>query len=346
MPTEDLGYCDRCEYEFEDNRQINYLHDSTNPYCDDCYEQELEEARERESEYGNESTGIYSYSYKPNTMFYNSNGTVSDRHRPVNGVYELMMGIELETELVDGDYIHNGAQYINSVSDNLIYLKEDCSISHGFEIVSHPMTLNYLQNHAKRYEQSLDFLRKHGYRAWKTSTCGLHIHVSKKSFVDAKHEMKFLYFIFRNKKTLVKFVGRQSGYSKFDMDSFVGFRPDWTEGSKPTIMEVVKGVRKNGDYVPGAYERNLAVNRSNNDTHELRIFRPSLRFTTVLAYAEFVHCLFSYAQHITAHDAMKNNGLTSFAPLLDYAKTQGDLYQNFITRAINRNVLKAETEGE
>ena len=205
MPISDLGYCDRCEYEFESNRQINHLHgDSSNQYCDDCYEQELEEARERESEYGNESTGIYSYSYKPNTVFYNSDGTFSDRHKPVNGVYELMMGIELETELVEGDYIHAGAQYINSVSNGLIYLKEDCSINHGFEIVSHPMTLNYLQNHAKRYEQSLDFLRKHGYRAWKTSTCGLHIHVSKKSFVDAKHEMKFLYFMFKNKDELIK----------------------------------------------------------------------------------------------------------------------------------------------
>ena len=345
MPTEDLGYCDRCEYEFERAGQINHLHgDSGNQYCDDCYETELEEARE--SEYQNESTGIYSYSYKPNTVFYNSDGTFSDRHRPIDGVYELMMGIELETELVEGDYIHAGAQYINSVSDGLIYLKEDCSISHGFEIVSHPMTLNYLQNHAKRYEQSLDFLRKNGYRAWKTSTCGLHIHVSKKSFVDAKHEMKFLYFIFRNKKALVKFVGRQSSYSRFDLDSFLGNGPGRDDFNKPTVMEVVKGVRKNGDYVPGAYERNLAVNRSNEYTHELRIFRPSLRFTTVLAYTEFVHCLFSYAQVMTANDALKNNALTSFAPLLDYAKTQGDLYQNFITRAINRNVLKAEMEGE
>ena len=75
-------------------------------------------------------------------------------------------------------------------------------------------------------------------------------------------------------------------------------------------------MRKNGDYVPGAYERNLAVNRSNEYTHELRIFRPSLRFTTVLAYTEFVHCLFSYAQVMTANDALKNNALTSFAPLL------------------------------
>ena len=152
--------------------------------------------------------------------------------------------------------------------------------------------------------------------------------------------------IFRNKKALVKFVGRQSSYSRFDLDSFLGNGPGRDDFNKPTVMEVVKGVRKNGDYVPGAYERNLAVNRSNEYTHELRIFRPSLRFTTVLAYTEFVHCLFSYAQIITANDALKNNALTSFAPLLDYAKTQGDLYQNFITRAINRNVLKAEMEGE
>ena len=344
MPTEDLGYCDRCEYEFESTRQINHLPGGDNQYCDDCYQQELEEAEEQ----GDHHASIHSYSYKPRTMFYHSDGTCYDRHKPVNGVYELMMGIELETELCDENYISHGANYVNSMADGLVYLKEDCSITHGFEIVSHPMTLNYLQNHAKRYEQSLDYLRKNGYRAWKTSTCGLHIHVSKKSFVDAKHEMKFLYFIFRNKKALIKFVGRQSSYSRFDLDSFLGNGPGRDEQGygKPTVLEVVKGVRKNGNYVAGPYERNLAVNRSNEYTHELRIFRPSLRFTTVLAYAEFVHCLFSYAQVMTANDALKKNALTSFAPLLEYAQTNANLYQNFITRANNRNVLKAEQEDK
>jgi hypothetical protein len=66
----------------------------------------------------------------------------------------------------------------------------------------------------------------------------------------------------------------------------------------------------------------------------------------VLAYAEFVHCLFSYAQVMTANDALKKNALTSFGPLLEYAQTNANLYQNFITRANNRNVLQAEQENK
>ena len=46
MPTEDLGYCDRCEYEFESTRQINHLPGGDNQYCDDCYQLEVEEMEE------------------------------------------------------------------------------------------------------------------------------------------------------------------------------------------------------------------------------------------------------------------------------------------------------------
>lgn len=341
--SEELGYCDRCEYEFETNREINRY--EGDQYCDDCYSDVIHEA-EYEAENDSNSSGIHGYSYKPETIFHHSDGNARLTHQKTNNIYEPMMGIELETELVDENYLSHAANYINNTADGLVYLKEDCSINHGFEIVSHPMTLNYLQNHAQRYKTCLDYLRKNGYRAWGTSTCGLHIHISKNAFTDTKHEAKFLYFIFKNKKTLVKFAGRQSGYAKFDLDSFVGAPTHLDIANKPTVLEVVKGVRKNGEYVPGQFERNLAVNRSNYNTHELRIFRPSLRFTTVLAYAEFVHCLFSYSQQVTAAEAIKNNALTSFAPLLKFAEAQDNLYQNFITRANSRNVLQAETDNK
>lgn len=110
-------------------------------------------------------------------------------------------------------------------------------------------------------------------------------------------------------------------------------------------MEVVKGVRKNGGYVPGQHERNLAVNRMNEDTHELRIFKPSLRFTTVLAYAEFVHSLFAYTEQVSLENVLKNKGLTTFTPLVNYAKTNPELYKNFIIKCEKKNVLRYEQEG-
>lgn len=58
-----------------------------------------------------------------------------------------------------------------------IYIKSDGSIDDGFEIVSHPMTLDYHQ-HDMDWEAVLHEAIKMGYRSHQTSTCGLHIHVN------------------------------------------------------------------------------------------------------------------------------------------------------------------------
>jgi hypothetical protein len=192
------------------------------------------------------------------------------------------------------------------------------------------MSLEYIQNHAERFANILTYLRRNGYRAWETSTCGLHIHISKNSFADEKHQMKFIYFIYNNKKSMIKFAGRNSQFARFDLGSFLGEGSTYWEGEKPNLMEVVKGFRKNGKYVPSPNERNLAVNRMNNHTHELRIFRPSLRFKTVLAYFEFVHCLWAFTEQITSNEAIKNQALSTFEPFADYARINNTKYPNLV----------------
>jgi hypothetical protein len=253
-----------------------------------------------------------------------------------------VFGIELEVENVNGGYLSEAVDFINNNTAPLVYLKEDCSINHGFEIVSHPMSLDYFK-HIAIYKEMLDFLRNNGYNAWKTSTCGLHIHISKVSFVDPKHQMKFLYFIFKNKSELIKFSGRNSSYAKYDFDAFVNNQDSAWGKNKPNIIEVVKGIQKNGNYAPGAWERNLAVNRMGSFTHELRIFRPSLRFDTVMAYMEFVECLFMYTKQITSNEILKHNGL-KFDALVRFATTQNDRYSTFVNRVVKRNVLE-QKEG-
>ena len=306
-------------------------------YCNECYDRQREEdGNSNDYDNQNDYSGIYSYSFKPERQLFHLDNVVSRTHVDSQ---EPAFGIELETEYIGNDCLQTAVNYINANVAPLVYLKEDCSISHGFEIVSHPMSLNYLQFQAERYADMLTYLRTHEYRAWKTSSCGLHIHVSKKSFVDAKHEMKFIYFMFKNKKQMIKFAGRNSGFARYDYDAFVNSEDSSWRGTKPNIMECVKGVRKDGNYAPGAYERNLAVNRMNPNTHELRIFRPSLRFNTVLAYTEFVHCLFMYSKQLTSNEILNKNGLT-FMPLMDFANSNSELYSNFIQKVDKRNVLK------
>lgn len=331
--------CERCGEEISTTNSIR--HDGYR-YCESCYDHICEEENESEYEEERQTEGVHSYGYKPQSLFFNSDGRPSRTYSKmtsddgtIRGV--PYMGMEIEVEDPSNRYNHNDiAQQVLEYTNNLVYLKEDCSLNNGFEIVTHPMTIGYLQNHSDGLRSALSHLRSNGFRAWQTSTCGLHIHISKNSFKDAKHEMKFLYFVYMNKENMIKFSGRNSSYAKYDIDSFVGAN-GW-EGDKPTIMEVVKGVRKNGEFVPSAYERNLAVNRNNSHTHELRLFRPSLKFETVLAYGEFVHCLWEFTQVVTSSQAIKEKGLREFEMFANYAREHNELYPNLVKKIHKRGV--------
>ena len=331
--------CERCGEEISMTNSIR--HDGYR-YCESCYDHICEEENESEYEEERRTEGVHSYGYKPQSLFFNSDGRTSRSYSKItsdDGTIRGVpyMGMEIEVEDPSNRYNHNDiAQEVLEYTNNLVYLKEDCSLNNGFEIVTHPMTIGYLQNHSDGLRSALSHLRSSGFRAWQTSTCGLHIHISKNSFKDAKHEMKFLYFVYMNKENMIKFSGRNSSYAKYDIDSFVG-ASGW-EGDKPTIMEVVKGVRKNGEFVPSAYERNLAVNRNNSHTHELRLFRPSLKFETVLAYGEFVHCLWEFTQVVTSSQAIKEKGLREFEMFANYAREHNELYPNLVKKIHKRGV--------
>lgn len=325
--------CYRCEESISSSSDGYAYNDEW--YCQECYQNEIEENGENSDSYNSE--GIHDYGFTPNELlFHHGDGHTTHNHHKSD---EVMFGIELETEYTGGHSLSLAVNYINRNTSPLVYLKSDGSINYGFEIVTNPMSLQYLQVHGKPYADMLKYLRTNGYRAWKTSTCGLHIHISKLSFDDTRHEMKFIYFMFKNKKELITFAGRNSGFARYDYDAFINAGDPLWRGGKPNIFECLKGVMKDGEYAPGAYERNLAVNRMNRDTHELRIFRPSLRMETVLAYMEFAHCLFSYSQVLSSHEILKNQGL-NFRPLMEYANSQSAMYQNFIKKVKTRNVLE------
>ena len=139
------------------NDDAYYDDDDDYPYCSECYERI-------------HHSSIKPYSYKPEPVFY--------------GAGNLFMGVEIEIDR--GGYINNNAQKILDIAnadDEHIYCKYDGSIDDGFEIVSHPMTLNYHINEMNWldiFEKAVDM----GYRSHQTHTCGLHIHVNRSAFGD------------------------------------------------------------------------------------------------------------------------------------------------------------------
>lgn len=328
--------CQDCNTDIEPGE--SYTVEDNNPYCRECYGNDENPFNNSEDE----GRYILPWGEKPNPKFHHSNGSVSNHPRKfeynakqINFPY---MGVEIEGEAPDNANLQMWSQMLHNKTNGLFYAKQDCTISHGFEMVAHPMELEYMTNHTEGFQELLTTMRQKGWRAWDASNCGLHIHFEKKSFINAKHEMKFLYFIYRNKSNMIKFAGRNSTYARYNYEAFLSTDSyDW--GSvKPNLIDIVKGVRKDGGFVPHAYERNLAVNRNNPNTHELRLFKPSLRFHTILAYYQFAHCLWAFTRDVELTKILKENAITDFKLLADYAREHRDTYPHFVERIHKRRV--------
>jgi hypothetical protein len=281
---------------------------------------------------------IYNYGHKPQANFMLDDGSRSlyqiMHPSGQSGRVILAMGIEQEVEYVNhrfGGLEQHASNLISDINKNgeIVYLKEDGSISYGFEIVSHPGTLGFFMNHFNW--SGIESLSKKGFESWNQRSCGLHIHMSRRAFKDDKHLFKFLVFIYKNPNELIQFAGRNSSYAKFDVDTFLNGLDSWGErlsvrGS--SFMKMAKNETINN-------ERYCAVNLRNIETVELRFFRPSLRANTVKAALQFCDAAFNYTESVNTKEVMSEKAL-SFQKFHEWVKEQKDKYQILDNRITER----------
>lgn len=201
---------------------------------------------------------IHSYSFSPVLKFRGE----STNKNP-------FIGFELEIESKSGSK-RNQAQFCDDSLGHAVYLKEDGSLSDGFEIVSHPMTI---EEHKKEtYQATFDGLSKMGAVSHNTSTCGLHFHVDKRNMTDA-HKVRFGSFFALSKNKLEVLARRTSkNYAKF----------------KDKGLDL-----KNYASSDSRYE---AINWTNDNTLEVRIFKGTLKYDTFMASMELCHAVFLFSR--------------------------------------------------
>lgn len=299
----DAYYCEECdEYNFDG--------------CDRCSQREADAERV-----------IHDYNYRPDPIFYSTDA--SER---------LYFGMEIEVEAPRGDWDKRieASQYAyNELENNEIaYLKSDGSLNCGFEIVTHPMSHDFFKNGQDVFWNTIEHLRTEiGMRSWSTSTCGLHIHISRTGFSGGAHMHRFLSLIYSNERLYSALAGRASSrWAKF------------TDADMPAQYEGT--IRSNGQYntklIP-AYrsfkekinngrhsERYSAVNMQNLHTLELRIFRGSLKGSNVRAALDLAHASVEYTRHLTVRQ-VRDKALYPDA-FIEYIKAHQDIYQDLNTR--------------
>jgi hypothetical protein len=199
-------------------------------------------------------------------------------------------------------------------------MKDDGSLSDGFEIVTHPHTLEAYQT-----DFNWDFipkLKRNGFRSWNTETCGLHVHVSRTAFGSGEspwgrvdrdqiilrkqaHELRFMKLIYDNQRQVERIAGRANNHYATFQD-------------KGKLVSKLKfGNQTNGRY--------SAINTENDATLEVRVFKGSLRKERVLSALEFVAASVEYTRDLKI--TSKNQAL-SWLRFTAYISDNMETYPN------------------
>lgn len=304
-------------------------------YCADCDtvnwrdEGGCDSCERHDGNYGD--LHVSYYSYKPDPSFHRVvDGEVQGNFylRLADRGHEPFFGVELETNVRSGgDYAGGGNAIVRSpmYQNGFLYAKSDCTVS-GPELVTHPATL---EAHRKLWSTFpfAELAGQHRWSGWVGRNAGMHVHVGRNAFRNVSHLARFQAFFGEWRDEMVAYAGRNCEAYGYHGTSMEGFR------------RALRYARLQ-DYPP----RGSAINYQNNATVEVRMFRASLRFATVMAYIELLHGLVGYSwvkrsADIMHHDAMRFDTFRGW--LAD--NNDNDMYGNALRR-IDERILNTTTE--
>ena len=231
--------------------------DDDDAYCSSCWDDHC--------------SVIHEYSYTPDLVFHGK----GLRH----------FGVELEID--DGGTVNSNAEKLlniaNANAENL-YIKTDGSLDEGLELVTHPMTLEYHLTEMP-WAEVLRKAQSMGYLSHAAGTCGLHVHISRLAFGCTYEQQeaaiaRLLYFVEKFWAELLRFSRR----TQSQMNRWAA-----RYGIRLTPSEQMSHAKNS---CAGRY---TAVNLTNSDTVEIRMFRGTLKLNTLKATLQMVNHLVEVA---------------------------------------------------
>ena len=196
----------------------------------------------------------------------------SPRFKP-EGKMPLYFGVEIEVERKNADM--NRDELAGSIKSDRIYCKNDGSLSNGFEIVTQPFNLALNSETMGDLKNAVETCSKEGYKSHEASTCGFHIHASKAAMTENQISLLHEFFTSERNDKFIELIARRNYGS-------------YTERNYKMLMKAKKG-KKN--FNQGKY---VAFNTSNDDTVEFRIYKGSLKWSTVNATLHFTKHLIDF----------------------------------------------------
>ncbi len=242
-------FCDHCGVMLH-NEQV--YHSDDDDLCEDCYNALVA------------NNPIHEYDYVPELVFHGK------------GLRKFGVELEIDEGGKDWDNAKCILDIANGSATNL-YIKSDGSLDDGLELVTHPMSLDY-HLHEMPWAEVLDEAKRLDYRSHSTNTCGLHVHLSRMAFgctYETQEECiaRLVFFVEKFWPELLRFSRRTQGQINHWAARY---------GMKLNPKDQIYHAKNS---CAGRY---TAVNLTNADTVEIRMFRGTLKLNTLIATLQLV----------------------------------------------------------
>ena len=228
-------------------------------------------------------------------------------------------GVELETLCpISNVTVRAGemAEMINRLGEGHLYTETDGSLRResleSFEIITEPFTKNYYKAEMENIiGRSVEVLRKYGWQSGMTNSCGLHFHVSRNT-VPVDTLAKLLMLTERRRDFMYQLSGR---LRKDDFDQYAGTNSINVIGGYRQAISPDDKVEALSDHIMhwGFRGRHTALNLTNSNTIELRIFKGTLDMDLFNGCFDALNALMEIAGRYTAYQIynIKRNTLIS-----------------------------------
>lgn len=261
------------------------------------------------------------FDYAEGECIYCSNNIIekysqSHTHEPILfGEYKSVeefagLGFELEVDCDDSRNYENNSvakhlcEHCGLDSDEMRYA-HDGSLRNGFECISQPHTVKAFWEKQKSWERMLKYLSNNGYRSHDTTTCGLHVHVSRTMFGRTEEEQssaiaKIYCFFDSNWDDIVR-ISRRKNFEYCEKNSLQYYE---NEDISRGITTRYKCWKRKANGQRGHY---VALNNANSATFEYRLGRGTLNSWSFFSWIDFIVTITKNAKRLTVGKVNSND---------------------------------------
>ena len=297
IENEDIYYSDDIELTYSE-LEGTYIHDDNVAYVIDAqgHEQPVHRGNLENYDYDADEGVYYTHDAHFNDNIIQEYGKTE--LSPISsGKKDYFIGVELEMEM-EGTTIRERSENIVNVLNeiggdysNMLEWKKDGSLEQGVEMVTAPISLEIFKKDIVPIVQKL---HENGFTSEKGGRCGNHIHISKNVF--SEEEQSRLVLIYAKFEKQIKILSRRGTNNSYCRDVLENFESLEVENS----LRIADSQKNKSKFT--------AINFSNKNTIEFRVFRGTMNTKKLIANIQLVQLLADWSRkNLTIYDILNLN---------------------------------------